>query len=434
MPERQSIEERALLARAQRVLPGGSLGNMRLADEYAFVVQEGRGSHIWDASGNEYIDYLLGSGPMVLGHSNPIVLAAVEEALRKGSSFFTQNPYAVELAEAIVNAVPCAEQVRFTTSGTDATFQCLRLARAHTRRDKILKFEGGFHGTHDYAMMSVTPDRPAEFPVSMPSTAGIPRAVQGTVLVAPYNDIEATAAIIERHRDELAAVIVEPIQRIIEPRPGFLQGLRDVTAQNGVLLVFDEVVTGFRLAYGGAQERYGVVPDLAALGKIVGGGMPLGAVVGRRELMAAYDATAMDAEGFVSQIGTLNGNPVACAAGIATLAELRKPGVYERYAATGAALRGGLQRMLDDAGVPAYVSGDDVLFDVYFGAQPISDYRSTLSADYRLNTIFSQSLFERGVFKGATKTYVGMCHTDADVAVTLDAFAVAVDAVKAAST
>ncbi len=430
-PLKRTGEERDLLARAARAMPGGSLGNMRLATDAAFIVRDGAGSRIWDVSGNEYIDYALSSGPMILGHAHPKVVEAVEEAVRKGSTFFVENAYAVELAERIVEAVPCAEQVRFTTSGTDATFQCLRLARAFRKRDKILKFEGGFHGTHDYAAMSVRPSGTTPFPVPEPSAAGIPQAVQDTVLVAPYNDIETTAALIEKHHDELAAVIVEPVQRTIAPKDGFLAGLRQVTARFGIPLVFDEVVTGFRLAYGGAQEAYGVTPDLAAIGKIVGGGFPLAAVVGRRELLEPYDAAAVPPEGFVPQSGTLNGNPVAAAAGLATLAELRKPGRYEAYHATGAHLRTTLQRLFDEAEIPAFVSGVDVTFDVYFTDRPVVDYRSTLG-DTTLKRVFDRALLEHGVLKTPEKFYVGMCHDETDVEQTIAAFEAAVAAVREA--
>ena len=424
-------EERDLLARAARVMPGGTLGNMRLAGDDAFVVREGAGSRIWDVSGNEYVDYALGSGPMILGHAHPKVLAAAEEALRKGSTFFVENAYAVELAERIVDAVPCAEQVRFTTSGTDATFQCLRLARAFRKRDKILKFEGGFHGTHDYAVMSMRSSGTTPFPAPEPNSAGIPKAVQETVLIAPYNDIETTASIIEQHHDELAAVIVEPVQRTIAPRDGFLAGLREVTERFGVPLVFDEVVTGFRLAYGGAQEAYGVTPDLAAIGKIVGGGFPLAAVVGRGDLLEAYDADAVPEEGYVPQAGTLNGNPVAAAAGLATLAVLREPGRYAALHATGAHLRTTLQRLFDEAEIPAVVSGVDVTFDVYFTDQPVVDYRSTLG-NKPLKRVFDRALLEHGVLKTPEKFYVGMCHDEADVELTIAAFEAAVAAVREA--
>ncbi len=431
MPELQRTpEERLLLARAATVLPGGTLGNVRLDDDYAFVVKEGRGSHIWDMSGNEYVDYLLGSGPMVMGHANPKVIAAAEEAMHKGTTFFTQNPYAIELAERIVEAIPCAEQVRYTSTGTEATSYALRVARAYRRRDKILKFEGGFHGMHDYSLMSLSPTGSIPFPNPEPSSAGIPKAIQDTVLVAPYNDLDATVAIIEQNHNDLAAVIVEPVQRILAPLPGFLEGLREVTSRFDIPLIFDEVVTGFRMAYGGAQQYYGVIPDLAAIGKIVGGGFPLAGVVGRKELMDVYDANAVDSGDFLPQVGTLNGNPVAAAAGLATLEIMRAPGLYEAYWETGGRLRNGLQQMLDEAEIPATVSGIDIMFDVYFTDAPITGYRSTLNADKSKNKVFDEALMENGVFKPPGKVYVGICHDEADVQQTLAAFQAGVDALR----
>ncbi|MEK9659876.1 MAG: aminotransferase class III-fold pyridoxal phosphate-dependent enzyme [Chloroflexota bacterium] len=427
MPKHTSEEQR-LLERAAAVLPGGSLGNVKLGGEDAFIVREGRGSHIWDVSGNEYVDYLLGSGPMIMGHANPKVVAAAQEAMTHGSTFFTQTAAAVELAERIVEAVPCAEQVRFTSSGTEATYQALRLARAYRRKDKVLKFEGGFHGMHDYSLMSLSPSGNTPFPLPEPSSGGIPAAVTETVLVAPFNDLQAATDLIERYHKDLAAVIVEPLQRIISPQPGFLEGLREVTARHGVVLIFDEIVTGFRLSYGGAQAAYGVIPDLCALGKIVGGGFPLAAVAGRKEIMDHYDGALVGKEDFVPLIGTLSGNPVACAAGLATLEQLRTPGTYEAYHAKGAHLRNTLQRLFDEAEIPAVVSGHDVMFDVYFTGKPVVDYRSTL-VDKRLNGVFDRALLERGVFKSPGKIYVGVCHTDADVTQTIEAFRAGVAAV-----
>ncbi len=273
----QSPEEKALLQRAQRYLPGAQNGNSPSSFEDGFIVKEGRGSRIYDYSGNEYIDYLMGSGPLILGHAHPAVVEAVRQCLERGSTYFLTSGVAIELAEEMCRAVPYAEMVRFTTSGTDATFQCLRAARAYRRRDKVLKFEGGYHGSHDYAMMSAWPSQLADFPTSVSSSAGIPRVVQETVLVTPFNDLEATTRIIRKYHDQLAGVILEPLQRIIPPAQGFLEGLREVTASYDIPLIFDEVVTGFRLAYGGAQESYGVQPDMAAIGKVVGGGYPLAA-------------------------------------------------------------------------------------------------------------------------------------------------------------
>ena len=421
-------EEQTMIARASRALPGGTLGNVNMDPDYGFIVASGKGSRIRDVSGNEYLDYLLGSGPMVLGHAHPKVIEAATEAMAKGTTFFAQNVYAVELAERIIEAMPCADQVRFISSGTEATYNALKVARAFRKRDKILKFEGGYHGMHDYSQMSLAPSGDAPSSQPQPSSAGIPRAVQDTVFIAPYNDLNAVEDILDRHHDEIAAVIVEPVQRIIEPQPGFLRGLRELTDRYGVVLVFDEVVTGFRLAYGGAQEYYGVAPDLAAFGKIAGGGFPLAGVAGRRELMEHYDAKAVAPGDFVPQVGTLSGNPVAAAAGIATLGVLREPGVYEAYHARAHRLRSTLQRLFDEAEVPAVVSGVDVMFDVYFTDQPVVDYRSTL-VDKTLNRVFDNALLEHGVFKSAGKMYVGVCHTDDDVERTIAAFRAAVAAV-----
>ncbi|MBI4339501.1 MAG: aminotransferase class III-fold pyridoxal phosphate-dependent enzyme [Chloroflexi bacterium] len=417
----QSPQEKALLDKARRYMPGATLGNAPSDYDDGFIVQGGRGSRVWDFSGNEYIDYLLGSGPMLLGHAHPAVVEAVRQQLDQGSTFFLTNGAIIQLAEEICRAVPCAEMVRFTTSGTDATFQAMRLARAYRRRDLILKFEGGFHGSSDYALQSVTPTRLVDFPTPVPGSAGIPRAIGDTMLIAPFNDLDTTTAIIQAHHEKLAGVIVEPMQRILPPVPGFLEGLREVTARYGVPLIFDEVVTGFRFAYGGAQEYYGVTPDLAALGKVVGGGYPLAAVCGRAEIMRAYDASAVAGDEFIPQIGTLNGNPVAAVTGLATLAELRKAGAYQRLHATGHRLRAALLRALEQAEIPAVVSGEDTVFDVYFTDKPITTYRSTLAADGAMLKRFNRLLLDRGILKGGQKFYVSLAHTDSDLDQTIAA-------------
>lgn len=417
----RSSREMELLEKASRYLPGGS-GNTNFPDSVNFLVREGRGSHVWDVSGNEYVDWLMGSGPMVLGHAHPAVVEAVHEAVGQGSTFFATNEKAVLLAEELVNSVPCADKVRFTTSGTDACFQCMRAARAYRKRDKVLKFEGGFHGTSDYALMSVTPSATEEFPVAVPNSGGIPKAIQDLMLIAPYNDLETTASIIDAHHDELAAVIVEPVQRIITPMPGFLQGLRDLTRKYGIPLIFDEVVTGYRLAYGGAQVYYGVTPDLCSMGKIMGGGYPLAAVMGREDIMSVYDQSLVDSDDYVNQIGTLNGNPVACAAGLATLAELRKDGAYERLWNTGHRLREGLVDICTENGLSVQSSGEDPIFDIYFAERPIHNYRDGLAANGSLMARLNQGLLERGILKGwPQKYYPSLVHTDEDVERTLNA-------------
>src|SRR5690606_11058534 len=313
-------EERDLIETAHRVLPAGNFGNVAVD----IVIREGRGGRITDVSGNEYVDYLLGSGPMFVGHCHPEVNEAVLAQVARGSTFFANNEHGIRLAEAIVDAVPCAEQVRFGSSGTEADFYAMRLVRAYRKRDKILKFEGGYHGMSDYGLMSLWPKRPGNFPVAAPDSAGIPDAIRQEMIVAPYNDLEAAVALIREHHDDLAGVIMEPFQRLVPPKPGFLEGVRAVTQEYGIPLLFDEVVTGFRFAYGGAQELYGVVPDVCTLGKIVGGGYPLSAVAGRADIMKHFDRAQVGDEGFMPQIGTLSGNPVAAVAGLKTLEILKR--------------------------------------------------------------------------------------------------------------
>src|SRR5213596_674720 len=411
-----------LLQRAARVLPGGVLGSHRSGPGLEFVVREGRGAYIWDMSGRRYLDYLLGSGPMLLGHAHPAVVEAVQRQMERGTSYFVVNEPAIRLAEEIVAAVPCAEQVRYTSSGSEATFFALRVARAYRKRDKVMKFEGGFHGTHDYVLMSVVPRSPKAFPAPMADSAGIPHAIQGEVLVAPYNDLATAEALIAAHHAELAAVIVEPYQRTIVPAAGFLPGLRAATRRYDVPLVFDEIVTGFRFAYGGAQEYYGVVPDLAAYGKVMAGGFPLACVAGPKALMRHFDAALEGTPEYVWQAGTFNGNAIACAAGLATLAELRTPGTYARLHRTGARLRDGLTAAARKHGLAAQVSGEPPVFDIFFTDRPVVDYRATLTADRDRIKRFNQELVARGMVKAVNKIYVSLAHSDQDVDQTLEIF------------
>jgi glutamate-1-semialdehyde 2,1-aminomutase len=425
----RSPQESALLRTALHRFPGGVLGGYYAPDDLQFVVKEARGAHLYDFSGRKYIDYVLGSGPMVLGHAHPAVIAAVEAQLRKGTTYFQLSEPAVALAEEICRAVPCAEQLRYTSSGSEATFFALRVARAFRKRDKILKFEGGFHGTHDYSLMSVGPRVPKAFPAPTPDSAGIPHAISEEVLVAPFNDLAETEAIIAAHHESLAAVIMEPFQRLVVPDRTFLAGVREVTRRFGVPLIFDEIVTGFRFAYGGAQEYYGVVPDIAALGKIIGGGFPLAAVVGSEEIMRHLAPAMEDTGDFVQQAGTLNGNPVAAAAGLATLAELRKPGTYARLFATGHRVKTALQDAARAAGFQAQVAGEAPVFEIYFTDRPITDYRATLTADRALHAAFTRALLERGVVKAAQKIYISLAHTEEDIQRTVQAFNAALEAV-----
>jgi glutamate-1-semialdehyde 2,1-aminomutase len=418
-----------IVQRAARVFPGGVLGTHRNGPGLEFVVREARGAYLWDTSGRRYFDYLLGSGPMLLGHAHPRVVEAVRAQLARGTTYMLLNEPIIELAEEIVRTVACCDQVRFTSSGSEATFFALRVARAYRGRDKILKFEGGWHGTHDYGAISVSTRSPKAFPAPTFDSGGIPHAVGETVLVAPYNDLATTEALIAAHHNDLAAVIVEPYQRVIVPAPGFLKGLRDVTQRYGVPLVFDEIVTGFRLAYGGAQEYYGVVPDLATFGKVLAGGFPLGAVGGRAEIMRHFDPALEGTPDYVWQTGTLNGNPVAAAAGLATLAELRTPGTYERLHRTGTRLRDGLAAAAQRHALPARVTGEPPVFDILFTDRDVVDYRTTLMADRERIRRFNDECLRRGLVKAVNKIYVSLALSDADVDATLGIFDEALAAV-----
>lgn len=415
-----------LIETAKRVLPGGSFGNM--AGDV--VIREGRGSRVWDENGKEYVDFLLGSGPMLVGHAHPEVTAAAQARIAQGTTFFANNRWGIELAEAIVDAVPCAEQVRFVSTGSEADLYAMRAARAYTRRDKILKFEGGYHGMSDYSLMSLAPKRSANYPAAVPDSAGIPRSLRDEMLIAPFNNIEAVAGIVREHKDEIAAVILEPFQRIIPPAPGFLAALRKLTAENDIPLIFDEVVTGFRLAYGGAQQYYEVTPDLCTLGKVIGGGFPLAAISGRADIMAHFDKAKVGDDAFLMQIGTLSGNPVAAAAGLATLEILRRPGAYEQIHATGRELMATLGQLLREAGIAAQVIGEPPLFEVVFtrDTSPIRDYQGTARGDMDMVRRFNALLRERGILKGEQKYYVSLAHTAEDIRHTKEAWASAIKA------
>ncbi len=412
-------------ARARDVLPAGGFGNF---DPGIFIAR-GEGSRVWDEDGNEYVDLLIGSGPMLLGHGHPEVVEAVLEQLPKGMTFFANNAHGVELAEDIRAAVPCVEQVRFVASGGEADMYAIRLARAHTGRERVIKFEGGYHGMSAEAQMSLAPEREVNFPRAVPDSAGIPRAVEDSVLIAPFNDLDAAASLLAEH-DDVAAVIVEPLQRIIPPREGFLAGLRDLCDRHGVLLIFDEIVTGFRLEYGGAQERYGVIPDICALGKIVGGGFPLAAVGAGREIMAHFDLEAAGREGWLMQLGTLSGNPVAAVAGRKTMEVLRRDGAYDRLKALGGELRRIQTEALTAAGIAHRVVGDDTLFDILFTERDPVDYRSAKHDDPKINAVWNAALRGSGIFKSPGKIYPSLALTDRDLETMRAAVARAVEAVR----
>jgi glutamate-1-semialdehyde 2,1-aminomutase len=422
--EAMESRSRQLLSTAGAVLPGACLGQNSLPPELSFVVDHGEGARLVDVRGRTYLDYVLGSGPLLLGHAHPAIVRAVQEQVVRGSTFHWLSEPSIRLAETVVGAVPCAEQLRFVSTGTEATMFACRMARAFTRREKILKFEGGWHGFHDYAMAGnwrVPSEAP--YPYPGPDLGGIPRGALESVLVAPFNDLATTERIATERGSELAAIIVEPLQRSIRPRPGFLDGLRELAHRLGALLIFDEVVTGFRLAYGGAQEYYGVLPDLAVYGKALTCGFSLAAIAGRADVMATADPARKGSLDYAGLSGTLSGNALACAAGIAALAELRRPGVYERLHALGERLRSGIARRADRLGVPVQVLADGPIAQVFFIAPEadLSTDRALRVADGRKATRFGLECLRRGIFTiPGSKLYLSLAHTDADIDWTLD--------------
>lgn len=403
-----------LLTIARRTMPGGTFNSAYVAEEVDLVIARGQGSKVYDVDGREYIDCLNGSGPMVLGHARQEVIEALMEAATCPSNFYILNERGIRLAEAMVDAIPCAEQLKFGLSGSDATFFAMRLARAFTGREKILKFEGGFIGVNDYALMSVAPPVDAAYPYPIPDSAGIPSAVRSEVLIAPFNDLAATVRLIEENKGELAAVIVEAQHRCIEPAPGFLEGLREAATKNGVVLIFDEVVTGFRLAYGGAQERYGVIPDLATYGKIVGGGLPLSAVVGRADIMDLTNPRKAPRPSYAYISSTMSGNPLASAAGLATLKVLRQPGVYERLHEIGERFRKGATAAFAKNGLSAQVIGTGPQAMISITDKQVTDYRSFQTGDAALLKKIIVEMISRGVVTHG-KFYFSLAHTDEDM-------------------
>lgn len=415
--------------RALSLFPGGSNGEYGLPPELLPVLDRGRGCRVWDTDGREYLDMTMAWGSALVGHAHPQVLEAAARQARDGANFAAVTARAVELAERLTGISPCAERIRMVASGTEATMLALRVAHGSTGRTKTLKFEGAYHGQHPVGVTSLLGTRRPLAPVPDPSGAGA-GWVESAVLVAPFNDLATTELILHDHAEDLGAVIVEPLHRCLTPAPGFLQGLREITRELDLPLIFDEVVTGFRLAPGGAQEYYGVVPDLVAYGKALGGGFPIGAFAGCAELMDAVDEERIGDVGYVWSASTTGGNPVSCAAALATLDVLSEPGTYEHLHALGRSLRDGLSRVLEARGVPAQVLGDGPLAQVAFSAAPVRDQRAWLASDRRRGRAVMLELVRRGVFLNpmGTKLYVSLAHDEAAIAEFLDHYAAALEA------
>ena len=404
---------RSLFEKARQVIPGGVNSPVRAfravgGDPIFFA--RGEGAMLHDVDGNAYIDYVGSWGPLILGHAEASIVRELRDAAGDGTSFGAPNPHEVELARLVVESVPGIEKVRMVCSGTEATLSALRLARAYTGRDLIVKMEGCYHGHVDALLVKAGS---GVLTLGIPGTPGIPRAVAEQTLVLPYNDLDALRRLVHERGRDIACVIVEPVAAnmgVVPPKGGYLEGLREITARAGIVLIFDEVITGFRLALGGAQERYRVSPDLTTLGKILGGGLPIGAYGGREEIM---DRVAP--EGDVYQAGTLAGNPLAMRVGIAMLRALQAPGVYERLEAAGARLEKGLQEALEESNQPGRLSRVGSLLTLFFSAQEPIDWTSVAGADVKRYGTFFHRMLERGIYLAPSQfeaLFVSLAHSD----------------------
>lgn len=407
---------------AVQYLPGGvnsPVRAFRAVETDPVFIARGAGSRVYDIDGNEYIDYLGSWGPLILGHAHPAVVQAIEETARKGTSFGAPTELETEMAKLVTEIVPSIEVVRMVNSGTEATMSALRLARGYTGREKIVKFEGSYHGHADSLLIKAGSGVAS---LSLPDSPGVPQQVTAGTLVAPYNDLEAVKLLFERYGEQIAAVIVEPVagnMGVVPPQPGFLEGLRKLTQEYGALLIFDEVMTGFRVAYGGAQSLYGVMPDLTTLGKVIGGGLPVGAYGGRREIME-YVAPA----GPVYQAGTLSGNPLAMAAGLTTLKELGKPGVYESLEEKGAFLEEQFRRNAEEAGIPCQINRVGSMMSVFFTDRPVVNFASAKTSDTKRFARYFQKLLDLGVFVAPSQfegMFISTAHTQEDLEKTVEA-------------
>ena len=417
----QTVLEQSV-SRALAAFPGGvSNGEYGLPAALLTVMERGEGCRLWDVEGHEFIDVSMGWGSCLVGHARPEVVAAVQAQAARGSNFAFVNDQVLALAEEIQRVSPAARRLRFCASGSEATMYCLRLARGFTGKPKVLKFEGAYHGANEVGVTSLFPHKGLPFPAAELTSAGTPAMAEG-LLVAPYNDLATTQRIVADNAKDLAAVIVEPLQRCTPPEPGFLDGLRALCTDHGVLLIFDEVVTGFRLAYGGAQEYYRVIPDLVAYGKALGGGYPIGAFGGRADVMDMVDEARLGRPDYVWMASTLGGNPISTAAANATLAVFRNTATYIRLHGLGRDFRDGLRRVLADRQIPAQVIGDGPLAQIVFSPEPVRDYRSTARGDKALGRATMLGLFKRGVFLNplGTKLYLSIAHDEAVCADVLD--------------
>ncbi|MBD2435962.1 glutamate-1-semialdehyde 2,1-aminomutase [Nostoc sp. FACHB-110] len=416
----KTTKSQEIFASAQNLMPGGVSSPVRAFKSVGgqpIVFDRVKGAYIWDVDGNQYIDYVGTWGPAICGHAHPEVIAALHEALEKGTSFGAPSVLENVLAEMVIDAVPSIEMVRFVNSGTEACMAVLRLMRAFTNREKIIKFEGCYHG---HADMFLVKAGSGVATLGLPDSPGVPKSATSNTLTAPFNDLEAVKALFEENRDQIAGVILEPVvgnAGFIPPDAGFLEGLRELTHEYGALLVFDEVMTGFRIAYGGAQEKFGITPDLTTLGKVIGGGLPVGAYGGRRDIMSMIAPA-----GPVYQAGTLSGNPLAMTAGIKTLELLQKPGTYEYLDKITQQLSDGLLQIAQETGHAACGGHISAMFGLFFTAGPVHNYEDAKKSDTAKFGRFHRGMLERGVYLAPSQFEAGFtsfAHTEEDINQTL---------------
>jgi glutamate-1-semialdehyde 2,1-aminomutase len=393
MDIQRSVER---FSEAQRVIPGGVNSPARAFNAVGgqpLFIDRGEGAYLYDVDGNRYIDYVLSWGPLILGHAPHPIAERLKDAVDRGTSYGAPTELETELAEFIIEAIPAVEMVRFVNSGTEATMSALRLARAHTGRDKIVKFVGCYHGHADFLLVQAGSGVAT---LGLPDSPGVPDGTAEDTITAPYNDLRAAQQAFDAYPDDIAAVIVEPVagnMGVVPPRDGFLAGLRELTRENEALLIFDEVMTGFRVAYGGAQERYGIEPDLTTLGKVIGGGLPVGAYAGSEDVMETVAPA-----GPMYQAGTLSGNPLAMTAGIETLKVLRQPGVFEEIEQKAKRLVEGIDEAAQEAGVPIFQTRVGTMFSNFFTSEPVTDYDTAKTSDIDRFGRYFHAMLERGVY------------------------------------
>ncbi len=419
-----------LWKQSAKLMPGGITANIKFYEPHPIFMKKAKGSRITDVDGNEYVDYCLCLGPLILGHGHPAVVEAIKKQLATSGTTMYGTPHELEteMAKELNRVIPCAEMARFVNSGLEATMHALRIARAHAHKTKIAKFEGHYHGAHDYAAVSVNPPidsaGPRNAPLAVSNSAGLPKFILDNTVVLPFNDSASTERLIEKNREDLAAVIIEPVARgFLPPEKGFLESLRAVTEENNIVLIFDEIMTGFRFGLGGAQEYFRVTPDLVALGKVVGGGLPIGVFAGKSEIMECISPVgAKSVSDRVFHSGTFNGCPTILAAGLATLEVLKKPSVYKHIDWIADEVRKSMRDAFEDNRLAAQVIGQASMFQCLFTSDKVKDYRDVARADSKKRMNFDLELVNNGVYVRPGRTYyTSLAHTKADLKKTFEA-------------